>query len=60
MLEHIRDGQNLESDWSQSLAFFVRSEWSRSAFFVNLLESEWSLVSNFKIEIKIDASVKCD
>jgi len=34
----------------------------RSAFFVNLLESKWSwsLVSNYKIETKNYASVKCD
>jgi len=42
--------------------FLSDSEWKRSAFFVNLLESQWSrsLVSNFKIETKNDASVKCD
>jgi len=38
------------------------SEWSRSGFFVNLLKSECSqsVVSNFKIETKNDASVNCD
>jgi len=38
--------------------FLSDSEWSRSAFFVNL----WSRghVLNFKIETKDDASVKCD
>jgi len=41
---------------------FFGSEWRRSTFFVNLLESEWSrsLVSYFKIETKNDASVNCD
>jgi len=36
--------------------------WKRSAFFVNLLEPEWSwsLLSNFKIETKNDASVICE
>jgi len=44
------------------MAFLSDSEWSQSAFFVNYLELEWSrsLVSNFKIEIKNDASVKCE
>jgi len=40
--------------------FLSDSEWSRSAFFGNLLESEWSLVSNYKIKTKNDARVKCD
>jgi len=38
--------------------FLSNSEWSRSAFFVNLLKS--SLVSNFKIETKNYACVNCD
>jgi len=47
----------------RSMSFFSESdsEWSRSAFFVNLLESEWSrsVVSNYKIETKNGARVKC-
>jgi len=35
------------------MLFLSDSEWSRSAFFVNLLDS----VSNFKIETKNDATV---
>jgi len=46
------------------MAFFSWSgaERSRSAFFVNLSESEWSrsFISNYKIETKNDARVKCD
>jgi len=40
--------------------FLSDSEWSRSAFFVNLLESQWSrsLLSNYKIESKNER--KCD
>jgi len=50
-----RDGQNPESDWSRSMMFFV-------GFGMRFLLICWSrsLVSNFKIEIKNDASVKCD
>jgi len=50
--------QNLESEYG----FLSDSDWSRSAFFVNLLKWEWSrgLESNFKIETKADASVNCD
>jgi len=45
------------------MAFFVRFGVESDAFFVNLMESEWSrrsVVSNCKIETKNDASVKCD
>jgi len=44
------------------MEFLSDLEWSWSAFFVNLLEPERSrsLVSNFKIETKNDASVNCD
>jgi len=57
-----RDGQNTESDWSRSMWILFGTKWSWSAFFVNLLESEWSrsFVSNFKIETKNQVSVKCD
>jgi len=42
--------------------FLSVSEWSWSAFFVNLLESNWSrsFVSNYEIETKNTARVKCD
>jgi len=40
------------------MAFLSDLEWIRSAFFVNLLESESTV--KFKIETKNDASVKCD
>jgi len=55
----IRDGQKPESDWSRCMAFFVGFGVES---FVNLLELERSrsLVSNFKIETKNDASVNCD
>jgi len=39
--------------------FLSDSEWSRSAFFVNLLESE-SRIKLYKIETKNDARVKCN
>jgi len=44
------------------MGFLSDSEWSRSVFFVNMLELEWSwsLVSYYKIETKNDARAKFD
>jgi len=53
-----KPGVELESEYGVFVGFRVESD----SVFVNFLELEWSrsLVSNFKVETKNDASVNCD